>query len=207
MVGTVASIPVTMESEQYKAMGRLGDEYRLQVLTSELVIDDPILKPLIRALVEHIDNLSKATRPVLTAMLGGGGAQVQLDALGGLHRPGEPNAESSRDRSTRNARGSDRVNLRECAKERVHPVTRFVAVWGPVRARSRACRGISDGFDSRKISLSAGSSRVKVREELFPLIWWRNPASPRAVEGGTGRRPHARRRTARPPAKPATLTQ
>jgi hypothetical protein len=50
MVGTVASIPVTMETEQYKAMGRLGDDYRLQLLTAELVINDPILKPLIGAL-------------------------------------------------------------------------------------------------------------------------------------------------------------
>jgi hypothetical protein len=71
-----------METGQYKAMGRLGDEYRLQLLTAELVIDDPILKPLIGALVEHIGNLSNATQPVLTAALGGGGAQIHLDALG-----------------------------------------------------------------------------------------------------------------------------
>ena len=82
MMGSVASIPVTMETEQYKAMGRLHDEYQLQLLTAELVIDDPILKPLIGALVEHIGNLSSATQPVLDAALGGGGAQIQLDALG-----------------------------------------------------------------------------------------------------------------------------
>jgi hypothetical protein len=81
MLGVVASIPVTMETEHFKAMGRLGDEYRLQLLTAELVIDDPILKPLIGALVEHIGNLSNATQPVLTAALGGGGAQIQFDAL------------------------------------------------------------------------------------------------------------------------------
>jgi len=81
MMGSVASIPLTMETEQYKAMGRLHDEYHLQLLTAELVIDDPILKPLIGALVEHIGNLSNATEPVLTAALGGGGAQIQLDAL------------------------------------------------------------------------------------------------------------------------------
>ena len=49
MLGALASIPVTMETGQYKAMGRLGDEYRLQLLTAELVIDDPILKPLARS--------------------------------------------------------------------------------------------------------------------------------------------------------------
>ena len=81
MMGSVASIPVTMETEQYKAMGRLHDEYQLQLLTAELVIDDPILKPLIGALVEHIGNLSSATEPVLTAALGGGRAQIQLDAV------------------------------------------------------------------------------------------------------------------------------
>ena len=43
MVASVASIWVTMETEQYKAMGRLHDEYQLQLLTAELVIDDPIL--------------------------------------------------------------------------------------------------------------------------------------------------------------------
>ena len=82
MEAAVANPWLTTQIEQYKAMDRLHDEYRLQLLTAELVIDDPILKPLIGALVEHIGNQANATQPVWDAAKGGGSAQNQLDALG-----------------------------------------------------------------------------------------------------------------------------
>jgi hypothetical protein len=81
MEAAVANPWLTTQIEQYKAMDRLHDEYRLQLLTAELVIDDPILKPLIGALVEHIGNLANATQPVWDAASGGGSAQNQLGAL------------------------------------------------------------------------------------------------------------------------------
>lgn len=81
MVGIAVNIPVTMKTEQYKAIHPLAEEYQRQLLTAQLVVDDHTLRLLITELVDHLDDLSTTTSPLAVSALSGKATKAQVDAV------------------------------------------------------------------------------------------------------------------------------